>query len=103
MAERLMAYITENLDAPLPKVKVLAREFGTNEHSINDRFRERYGIPIYRFYSQERLRRALLLIKESDLPLKSIAAACGYQTYSVFSKAFRKVYGRSAVSFRERK
>ncbi|RZJ71721.1 AraC family transcriptional regulator [Flavobacterium sp.] len=93
-------YIDENFATPLPSLKQFARRFGTNEHSLNERFKKSYGMAIYQYYTRERLRRAMSLIMESDLPLKNIAAACGYPTYTRFSKVFRKYFGKAAAEFR---
>jgi len=96
LPERIKEFIDSRLDSHLPVLKDLAHDFGTNEHTLNDVFREAYGMPIYRYFTGRRLDHAMTLIKESNLPLKTIAAMSGYHTYSVFSKAFRRRFGTSA-------
>ena len=89
------AYILEHLDAPLPSLKSLALQFGSEEHKIRNGFREHYHTSVYQFYQDERLKKAYLLIMQTDLPLKEIAYQCGFGMYLNFYKAFRKKYGFS--------
>jgi AraC-like DNA-binding protein/PAS domain-containing protein len=89
------AYILEHLDAPLPSLKSLALQFGSEEHKIRNGFREHYHTSVYQFYQDERLKKAYLLILQTDLPLKEIAFQCGFGMYLNFYKAFRKKYGFS--------
>jgi len=41
------------------------------------------------------LKKAYLLILQTDLPLKEVAFQCGFLAYLNFYKAFRKKYGFS--------
>lgn len=88
-------YILDHLDAPLPSLKSLALLFGSEEHKIRNGFREHYQTSVYQFYQDERLKKAYLLIMKTDMPLKEIAYACGFEMYLNFYKAFRKKYGFS--------
>ncbi|MGN0568752.1 MAG: helix-turn-helix domain-containing protein [Acutalibacteraceae bacterium] len=47
-----------------------------------------------------RLEEACRLIKNSNLPLSDIAAACGYKDYINFSKMFSKKYGVSPKRYK---
>lgn len=89
------AFILEHLDAPLPSLKSLALQFGSEEHKIRSGFREHYHTSVYQFYQDERLKKAYILILQTDLPLKEIAYQCGFGMYLNFYKAFRKKYGFS--------
>lgn len=93
--ENIHTYILEHLDAPLPSLKSLAIQFGSEEHKIRNGFREHYHTSVYQFYQDERLKKAYLLISQTDLPLKEIAFQCGFEMYLNFYKAFRKKYGFS--------
>ena len=93
--ENIHTYILEHLDAPLPSLKSLAIQFGSEEHKIRNGFREHYHTSVYQFYQDERLKKAFLLISQTDLPLKEIAFQCGFEMYLNFYKAFRKKYGFS--------
>lgn len=95
LIEKVHAYILDHLDAPLPSLKSLALLFGSEEHKISSCFREYYHTSVYQFYQDERLKKAYLLILQTNLPLKEIAYQCGFGMYLNFYKAFKKKYGFS--------
>lgn len=86
-------YITSHLDAQLPPLRELAHRFGTNEFTLKRDFKRCYGISIYKCYHEQRLEKALLLIKQTDIPIKTIAFMSGFSNYPNFSKAFKKKLG----------
>jgi len=88
-------YILNHLEEPLPSVKELSKLFGTNEFRIKDGFRHFFNTSVYQFYNEERLKKAHLLIQQSNETLKSIAFSCGYNDYTNFYKAFKKRFGYS--------
>ena len=90
LIQRLHDFILANLDSPLPTVKELAVLLATNEHKLKDGFRHFFKTSIYQFYNEERLKRAHLLIQQTNVPLKTIAYMTGFNIYSNFSKAFKK-------------
>lgn len=90
LIQQLYDYILENLDSPLPTVKELSAKFATNEHKLKDGFRHFFKTSIYQFYNDERLKRAHLLIQQTNIPLKTIAYMTGFNIYTNFSKAFKK-------------
>lgn len=93
LIQEIYDYILENLEEPLPKLKTLARKFGTNEFKLKSGFRQFFNTSVYSFYNDERLKRAHTMISQRDLPLKEIALLTGFSTYPNFSKAFKKKYG----------
>ncbi|OAZ05246.1 helix-turn-helix transcriptional regulator [Flavobacterium succinicans] len=95
LIQKLYDYIVDNLEEPLPSVKILARKFGTNEYKLKDGFRHFFKTSIYKFYNDERLKRAHFMIEETVIPLKNIAVMNGFNDYPNFSKAFKKKYGCS--------
>ena len=90
LIQQLYDFILKNLDAPLPTVKELSAKFGTNEHKLKYGFRHFFKTSIYQFYNDERLKRAHLLIQQTDIPLKTVAYMTGFNIYTNFSKAFKK-------------
>jgi AraC-like DNA-binding protein len=92
IAQTLYNFIMENLSKPLPPIKVLCRFIGTNQFTIKDSFKKEYKTSIYQFYNQERLKRAHLMIQQTELSLKKIALNNGFNNYTNFFKAFKKKY-----------
>ena len=91
--QQLHDYILDNLGEPLPTIKQLSRIFKVNEFDLKDGFRKLFRISIHRFYNEERLKRAHLMIVQTDESLKIIASVNGYMTYTSFNKAFKARFG----------
>lgn len=90
--QEVYEYIMNHLEEPLPTTNELSHLFGTNEFKLKDGFRHFFKTSLYQFYNQERLKKAHLLIQQSNEPIKNIAYACGFNTYLNFYKAFKKKY-----------
>ena len=88
-------YILANMDSTMPTLKELSQVFGTNEYKLKNGFRHLFKITIQQFYNNERLKRSQLLIKETKIPLKTIAIMAGFSTYPNFSRAFKIKFGYS--------
>lgn len=86
-------YILNNLEKPLPSLKELAHQHGTNEFKLKIGFRQLYNTSVFRFQKEQRLKRAHSFIINSDLPLSRIADICGFQSFPHFSKIFKNHYG----------
>ncbi|SHM05012.1 helix-turn-helix domain-containing protein [Flavobacterium saccharophilum] len=95
LVQRVYDYILANLAEPLPSIKDLARQFGTNDFKLKDGFRYFFHTSIYQFYTEERLKRAYLMIEQTDIPLKNISFMNGFNSYPNFSKSFKKRFGFS--------
>ncbi len=93
--QNVYEYILNHLEEPLPSVKELSKIFGTNEFRIKDGFRHFFNTSVYQFYNEERLKKAHLLIQQSNLPLKEIAFMSGFNDYTNFYKAFKKRFSYS--------
>ena len=92
IVQNVYDYILNNLEEPLPSVKVLSKMFGSNEFKLKDGFRHFFKTSIYQCYNEERLKKAHLLIQQTDYPLKEIAFMSGFNSYLNFYKAFKKRY-----------
>lgn len=88
-------YILAHMDSAMPTLKELSRIFGTNEYKLKNGFKHVFKTTIQKFYNNERLKRAQLLIQHSKIPLKTIAIMTGFSTYPNFSRAFKIKFGYS--------
>jgi PAS domain S-box-containing protein len=93
LLQRVYDYILANLTEPLPSIKELARQFGTNDFKLKDGFRHFFHTSVHKFYTEQRLKRAYLMIEQTDIPLKNIAFMNGFNSYPNFSKSFKKQFG----------
>ncbi|MFP9114751.1 helix-turn-helix transcriptional regulator [Flavobacterium sp. RHBU_3] len=100
-AQQVYDFILGHREGMLPTAHEFARRFGTNEFELKKEFKKRFGTSIYQHYSHVRLERAIVLLKQTALPLSEIVHQCGFEDYSGFAKAFRKRYGISPAKARE--
>lgn len=91
--QKIHDYIMDNLDQPLLTLRELSRMFNINESDLKNGFRAFFHTSIHKFYNEQRLRRAHLMILQTDIPLKEIAFLNGFNTYLNFYKAFKKRFG----------
>lgn len=102
LIQKLYDYILGHLDDPLPSLKVLSSQFGTNEHKLKDGFRHFFKTSIYQFYNDERLKRAYFMLEHTAIPLKNISVMNGFNNYPNFSKSFKKRFGFSPYELKRK-
>ena len=93
--------IINNLEKDLPGLHELARQMGTNEYKLKYGFKQMYGTTIFRFLTQERLRKAKTLIQYSTLTIKQVAQMTGFKSKTHFSRAFKDKYGLTPTAMRD--
>lgn len=86
------AYIFDHLDENI-SVRVLARVAGLNERKLKQGFHAVYHTTVGTFLREERMLRALTLLKEKKMSVARVAAAVGYRHAPNFSDAFRRHFG----------
>lgn len=94
--------IINNLEKDFPSLKDFALQLGTNEFKLKYGFKELYGTSVYRFLKEERLRKSKMLIRHSELPLKSVSQMVGFKSFPHFSRAFKKRYGYNPSTLRKK-
>ncbi|MBK4216693.1 GlxA family transcriptional regulator [Paracoccus caeni] len=72
---------------------------GVSLRQIQRLFRQHLGITPVEYRNNARLRKARILLSETNLSVMDVAVACGYASSSHFAKAFRKKYGVSPNRF----
>jgi AraC-like DNA-binding protein len=84
--------ITNNLSKP-PSLTELSRMIGLNSNKLKRNFKELFGIPVFKFLQEERLKKAYELLSASELGVQETAWYVGYESISSFSNAFQKKFG----------
>lgn len=74
-----------------PTIAELAKTVGINQCKLKKGFKALFGKSIYASFQEERMRRAMALLKNNNVT--ETAIALGYSNISHFSTAFRKQYG----------
>lgn len=65
-------------------------------------FKRRFGCTPHRWFVEQRLNRALVLLRSSAIPVSEVSAQCMFPNTSYFIKIFRKHYGITPSAYRRR-
>lgn len=84
--------VLARLEDPTLSVLELAAELGCSADYLSALFRRETGQRLLAFIAEKRLAQAALLMAQSNLPLKAIAAKCGFRSQSYFGLLFRRHY-----------
>lgn len=94
-----IAYIESNLAGPLT-VPDIAQAVGVSHNHLTRLLRAETGDTVVAYIRRRRLERARHLLRESTLPIPSIAAAVGIGDVQAFNKACRRELGASPRAVR---
>ena len=78
----------------------LAKQCGMSYSLFRKRFREYNGMSPLEYQLALRIRRAINLLGNSELPVAQIAAETGFESHAYFSRFFRKETGMSPIEYR---
>lgn len=98
--DKAIAFLEERI-AERVVVDALASECGTSKSVLFRVFRRHLGVPPIEFQRFLRLRRAELMLRTTDLPVKAISGTLGFSSQFHFSELFKERYGASPSGFRE--
>lgn len=95
-----MRYIDAHLDEEI-RLAQLASIAHVSPAYFSTLFKRFNGLPPVEFIMRRRVQQAIELIRTTDQNMTAIAMACGFNNSTNFYKAFRKVTGRTPVSYRK--
>ena len=84
--------LVSNLENP-PTLTELAHIVGINTNKLKIDFKARFGVPVFKYLQNERLKKAYNLIKNEQKTIQEAAWAVGYDSLGSFSNAFEKKFG----------
>lgn len=96
----VMRYIDAHLDEEI-RLAQLASIAHVSPAYFSTLFKRFNGLPPVEFIMRRRVQQAIELIRTTDQNMTAIAMACGFNNSTNFYKAFRKVTGRTPVSYRK--
>ncbi len=95
MAGDARAVIDSSFADPELNVGGLAGLLHVHRVSLSRAFRVAYGVTISEYLLSARLREALKMLHETELPAKCVAEQCGFSSPVYFSRVVRKATGMS--------
>ncbi|MFW5844910.1 MAG: helix-turn-helix domain-containing protein [Planctomycetota bacterium] len=90
------------LDRAVPRLDDLAARCGWSAATLRRRWQAAYGCPPLEYAFRLKTRRACELLAGSDLPIRAVAAAVGFQDQLYFSKWFARRSGLAPSVYRAR-
>ncbi|WP_010522879.1 two-component regulator propeller domain-containing protein [Aquimarina agarivorans] len=91
--KRAMAIVEDHMMDTEFSVETLVAEMGMSRSNLYLKLKEITGLSSSEFIRSVRLKRAVQLIKKSDMSVKEVMYMTGFNTASYFSKCFKKQYG----------
>lgn len=92
-------YIKDNLASPL-RLNDVASQFHISGRHLSRMLVAELGVSYSEFVQNERMQRAVTLLKTTDLSIKDIAKQTGFQTVHYFTRVFHDVMGSPPRVFR---
>jgi AraC-like DNA-binding protein len=100
LVERARNYMQVNLSHS-PRAEEVAHHLGISVRQLHRIFLAEQGVPLGEWFFNERLARAHALIaNEHDLPIKNIAAECGFPNVSNFCLRFKERFNGTPSKYR---
>ena len=99
MVERSVQIIEQHLLDTNFSVEQLADELGVSRSSLHRKMRALTSQSATEFIRYVRMRKALKLMKESDLNIDEIGFAVGFNSHSYFTQCFKKLYGKTPSEY----
>ncbi len=97
---KAVEYITYHCHEPI-SVQDLSHRLGITRNYLFTLFKEELHCSPRRYLTEFRLKRAAVLLRQTEYSAEDIALSCGYQEPASFSRAFRRQYGQSPSSYRK--
>ncbi len=98
---KVLAEMEARLEEPAGRSE-LARLAGLSLRQLERLFAAHLGETINGCYLRIRLEKAAELIRNTGMPILAVSVACGFQSSSHFSRAFKTRFGKSPSSMRHR-
>ena len=100
IVRQAVTLIESNIEEPL-SVPEVARTLGVSQRQLERQFKKHIGCTAVQFGLLMRLQNARVLLISTDLSVREIATASGFNTLSHFAYSFGKFFGRRPSEYRE--
>jgi AraC-like DNA-binding protein len=96
---RVISYIEQNIldDLTLGQMAGVA---GVSASTLNRSFNDALGMPPMEYVIEQRFKRAIVLLKDTDATITQVACRSGFADSNFFARQFRRRFGCSPREFR---
>lgn len=99
--KKALIYIHNHIHEPLTLASV-CENININRCYLCDIFKKNVGTNFSEYITRQRINLAKKLLSHSDLPLDIIATRCAFCNNSYFCTTFKKITGKTPLSYRNR-
>lgn len=99
--KEMLGFIHDNFAGELDTGKIAASVSVSRSEALRC-FRATIGTTPIQYVKQYRLQRAAQMLASTGLPVSDIAAGCGFQDMSYFTKSFRELKGCTPTEYRKK-
>lgn len=78
----------------------VSKKFATNRTTLNSMFNRAYGVSAIAYLNKMRIQNASLMLTNTAMPICDIAQRTGFADVSYFSKAYKKMTGKTPTEYR---
>lgn len=100
LAKEVCRYLTEQMDRKVT-LNMLAETFHVSATLIKNCFKDVYGVSVYSYIRTQKMEKAAVMLRETEMQVTEIAGMLGYDNSSKFAKAFKDVQGVAPVAYRK--
>lgn len=93
---RLLSHLQDHYD-----LNLVADQAGMDLRTLTRVFTRMYGKTVSKFLFEERMKKAVALLRDSNMTLAEIMHATGYREHTSFSRAFKRKFGHPPIHFRQ--
>ena len=83
-------------------LKQIAQQFEVSREHVTRVFQEQYGQAPATWLREQRFKRAKELLQETVIPIKDVAARCGFGSVDVLARLLQKAEGMSPTAYRDK-
>ena len=100
LTDNIRKYIVDNLEKACT-LEDIAEEFHFSCHYIRHIFKKAVGMSVGEFKTAQKIKKAKLLLKNTDSKITDVAMTCGFESASYFTKTFTKEIGITPSEYRK--
>ena len=97
----IIQYIREHLHEPLT-IEQLSQKACMSQPNFFRCFKNEFGISAVDFINNERIKKALNLLKDSNRSITQVYMACGFNNSSYFNKVFKRLTHSTPMEYRQK-
>lgn len=99
---RIQDYVTEHFSDNMLCLNSIAAEFNISSKYLSKFFKRQTGCNLSTFIENIRMKQISILLKEGEHTIAQLADLCGYTNTNTFYKAFKRYWGMTPSSFKNR-